>query len=414
MSSNHPLRKRKRSRCDGAHDSATTASESLYVPPSKQIKLTHECYQDAYTSNKLKLLSKHLDTIYFNTLPHRPRDSSIKDYKRLVHYETNRFNPQISEIISALFSVNINPFNHESFMTPKQVSSAFKKSLREFYDMHGVEVAEKCYTQHNIYDVYDVWTQYSESCRAIANVICGAIHRLNGMPLGVPWRVELGRIYTEQLHTTMNRSYRTDIIETVQMIIVDGYLRHDANTIQINIPQCIAQVVSKYYYYLPISLTRKIARLFQMEMKQIILNVSDIEPNICTELDKLEKVFPMMQKSGRDSFYTVCWEDIEAILYEMDKFWIKQYSLGEIGIMEYTKKIETFIQNAHSNYALDKAGVDMLIPSYNQCILDKNNGYDALVTMLNKTELKRIYNVLRKSSFGEAVKLNCAYKNKNN
>eukprot|EP01083_Nonionella_stella_P016705 46664_1 len=80
--------------------------------------------------------------------------------------------------------------------------------------------------------------------------------------------------------------------------------------------------------------------------------------------------------------------------------------------MEYTKKIERFMEKSWDNYNLEqKAGIGILIPSYNQCILDKNNGdYNTLVTVLSKAELKRIYRVFMRMNSTETGKLNAAYK----
>eukprot|EP01083_Nonionella_stella_P110509 323407_1 len=229
---------------------------------------------------------------------------------------------------------------------------------------------------------------------------------MNKMLQAVPdIRSELMDIFENQRNKRMNSDN-----EPIQMLTIDGYIRYNADIL--DFPQCISKVVS--IYYVPMSFRCKITQSFENEVNNIVMNMhahpnNTIEQNIFEPLHQLAQVFPLLHESYHklksDSFYITHWDAVTTIIRGMSDVWNKQYLLDQIGIMEYTTKVETFMQKCQDSerpYSFEKASVDVVIPSYNRCILEKNNGdYNTLVTVLNKSQLKRIYHLFMKMNSGE-------------
>eukprot|EP01083_Nonionella_stella_P240987 841914_1 len=387
MSSNHARQSRKPSRDVIDIDLAVDDDDG---PPRKRIKLNPD---DEDTCQEFKLLSQTMNTIY-NRLQH-PSDTS--------KCEVVWRSMQMNEIIDSLLLTHImDPEYCEPGLDRSRTSSVFNKFLRDFYRICTIQFVQKWYTNANIYSIYNGWKQYNTS----------SLFRVNEAV-----KSELMAICEKQRNKYMKS---TDILAPIQLLISDGYIRRHAAGLAV--PQCISQAISVYYE--PISWRCKIPQLFESELDELVTNIHTIEHNIFEVLDRLERVFPMVRYQEHrsvddyhflfpyESFYIVKWKFVEKIIRGMSDVWNKQYLLGQIGIMEYTKKIEEFMERADDNYQLEqKAGIGILIPSYNQCILDKYNGdYNTLVMALSKPELKRIYRVLMRTNSAEGGKLNAAYK----
>eukprot|EP01083_Nonionella_stella_P274406 931410_1 len=333
---------RKRSRHD--NDDIDLTPDGDDGPPLKRIKLNPD---DEDTCQELKLLSQTMNTIY-----NRSQHSSDPTFK----FEDDLYKIQINEIIDALFLTHIMDLRYFTH-ADHRISSPFKKLLREFYGMHTVQFVEKWYTEQNIYSLYNGWKQYNVSCIKIINTICHAIDNAHGTrhedhTIESVVQYKLTVIYKNERNKYMSS---TDILAPVQLLIADGYIRHNADGL--DIPQCISQAISIYYE--PISLKCKIPLLLENEVDEMVMNMHTIEQNISEQLDRLAQVFPMLhdRDSTYESFYTVEWKAVEKIVRGLNDVWNQQYLLDEIGIMEYTKKIERFMEKSGDNYNLEqKAG----------------------------------------------------------
>eukprot|EP01083_Nonionella_stella_P137807 419317_1 len=389
MSSNHLRQSSKRLR----HD---TDLDPYDEPPLKRIKLGNldreeTSIHSGLLQNKFKWLSKNMNTI-FNYSQRPKHDARLK----------------INEVIRPLFLTHI--MNDDG----THISSTFKKLLQEFYDQHTVKFVDKWYRESRIYKVCNGWYQYDTPCMTFIDVLRNAIVEAHektdvfeSRDIRIRMKSELIGVYKNQQNKNMNR-----INESTQMLIANGYIRHNAGNL--DIPECISHVVSLFYE--PLSFRCKMSQLFENEVNKIAMNMHMIENNahVCETLDRLAQMFPMLHESYSegDSFYTNDWKAVEKIIRALNDVWNKQYLLNQIGIMEYTNRIEIFMEKSKENYPLEQqAGVGILIPSFNRCILDKNGGdYNTLVTVLNRSQLKRIYRVFLRMNSGEAGTLRAVYK----
>eukprot|EP01083_Nonionella_stella_P240988 841915_1 len=139
---------------------------------------------------------------------------------------------QINGIMRSLFSTHI--------ISGGCISSTFKKLLQEFYRKHTVQFLAKWYTEPRIYHIHNVWVQYEAACMKFTRFLIGAIAKADVSHVikhdestidMAQIRCDLINVYVKQENKSMNR-----INESTQMLIANGYIRHNAGNL--DIPEC--------------------------------------------------------------------------------------------------------------------------------------------------------------------------------
>ena len=92
-----------------------------------------------------------------------------------------------------------------------------------------------------------------------------------------------------------------------------------------------------------------------------------------------------------------------------------QYLLNQISTMEYTIKLEDYYETkCKDDYKYDQIYDKEMLPLYIDAISSKyKDDYKRLVKELNKSELQRVYRLIKKINYSQAKKLNQAYVNRN-
>eukprot|EP01084_Bolivina_argentea_P178415 308402_1 len=276
--------------------------------------------------HNMKWLSKNIHTIYNYLYQKAQNTNDSFDDMDTINYSKTQINNIIKTLILNCKTLNYNTMQCKLTNSARSIHIV----MDEFYSIQATKFVMLVY-KYDIDNIYNHWNIFNASCSFIEQILnhdsAKALDEmLSDLNYGTstsaafesilsmtkdPWtfgRAEIARIYCNKYMK------KTNISDAYKTLICDGYVSKYGKHLNMNIPICIAQIVSIYYE--PMSLYCKIKQWFANEMNKILNQRENIDEHIFESLNRMEMLFGMIKGTN---FYSEYSKDIKNIFSKINK-----------------------------------------------------------------------------------------------